>query len=60
MSLTSWPVRCPCKKCKGVKFQPLIYLTVGTWLCPDSGDVVVVNETQKGRAGRKHRAYIRR
>lgn len=59
MSLTSWPIKCPCWRCKGERFQCLAFVGPGQWLCPESGTVVVVNETMKDRAKRRHVEYLK-
>lgn len=59
MSLTSWPMRCPCSKCKSSKFQSLGYVVPGKWACPESGESFDVNLTQKARAERKHVEHMR-
>lgn len=45
MPMTSFPVPCPCSKCKGT-VRELVQHFKGYWFCPSSNEQIVVKESE--------------
>lgn len=47
MAITSFSVKCPCSKCKGEKFQNLVLISKGQWVCPESLEHIKIETKEK-------------